>query len=329
MRLACLLAGCGLGSAIAGCGGILDAGSNRGAPLLPVSAENPVILCNDGAYDNWQGEYALLLAQSGGPKLAGIVVSTGGTWSDLGANFSAWSELVTRARDSGLVGLPDPIQSASAPLAKPGDGAVDSTLPNDSEGARFIVETSMALSAPGLPIAVVTGGRLTDVADAYLIDPTVVDRVVVVSSLGTAVTDAGEPSARMDVPNGEMDRWADAIVAEKFRYVQVSAYYDQLTDVPDDRLADLPDNPLGTWMAAKQPELLGTPLASDQVGIIAVAIPAFTEGVTRVSPSSPDGDVVMLTPDQDGQAWLVTESDGAKATGRLWELLFDPGTWGG
>ena len=35
----------------------------------------------------------------------------------------------------------------------------------------------------------------------------------------------------MGIPNGEMDPWADTIVAGRFRYVQVSAFYDQLTDV--------------------------------------------------------------------------------------------------
>ena len=40
------------------------------------------------------------------------------------------------------------------------------------------------MSLPWRPLVVVTGSRLTDVADAYLMDPTVADRVVVVSALG-------------------------------------------------------------------------------------------------------------------------------------------------
>lgn len=305
------------------CSGTLDAGSDRPRETLPVGPENPVILVNDGPYDNWQGEYAMLLAHAGGPALVGIVVGTGGMWSDLDGNFAGWQELVTSARASGLPNVPDPIRSPSGPLVRPGDGEVDSTVPNDSDGARFIVETSSRLSQPGRPVVVATGGRLTDVADAYLIDPTVAERVIVVASLGTGFSE-DEKVARMGVPNGEMDLWADAVVAQRFRYVQVSAYYDQLDDVPAERVADLPDDAFGAWMRAKQPEILETPLASDQVSVIALGVPRFTRRFARVSPSHVDAEgQPTLSPDPQGNGWLVTASDGESATMRFWELLLE------
>lgn len=316
----------GLAFMLAGCSGTLDAGSDRPREMLPVGAENPVVLCNDGPRDNWHGEYAFLLAQSGGPELAGLVVSTGGQWFDLDQNLSGWQELVARARESGLANLPDPVVSASAQLRRPADGSVESTSPNDSAGARFIIETSSRLGSQARPVVVATGGRLTDVADAYLLDPTVTERVVVVASLGTGFSEDTR-EAVMGIPNGEMDPWADTIVVQKFRYVQVSAYYDQLGDVPDERLAELPDNPLGEWMRAKQPEILGTPLASDQVSVIAMGVPGFVLGVTRVSQSGWDGEQPTLTPNPRGNGWLVTASDGAAATERLWQLLLDPDTY--
>jgi hypothetical protein len=313
---------CGFLPLLFACNGSLDAGSDRPRETLPVGPENPVILCNDGPFDNWHGEYAVLLAHAGGPPLAGIVVSTGGMWSDLEANFAGWQELVTSARDSGLADVPDPIRSASALLVRPDDGDIDSTAPNDSPGARFIVETSTRLARPGRPVVVATGGRLTDVADAYLVDPTVTERVVVVASLGTGFSD-DEKVARMGVPNGEMDVWADAIVVQRFRYVQVSAYYDQLTDVPAERIADLPANPLGEWIGAKQPQIFEISLAADQVSVIALGVPEFTLGVTRMAPSGSENDQPTLAPDPHGQAWLVTASDGEAATTRFWELLLE------
>jgi hypothetical protein len=90
----------------------------------------------------------------------------------------------------------------------------------------------------------VTGGRLTDIADAYLMDHTLPERVVVVASLG-ATTLGG---AEMGVPNGELDTWADIIVAQKFRYVQVSTYYDSATDVPASLVSQLPTNPFTSWI---------------------------------------------------------------------------------
>jgi hypothetical protein len=312
---------------VVACGGTLDAGSDLLQPaLLPVSAQNPVIISNDGAYDNWQGEYALLLARGGSPLLAGIIVGAGGLWSDVNANLSAWQELVTRARDSGLTNVPDPIRSDTQPLRRPMDGSIDATVANASAGAHFIVDTSSALARPDRPVVVATGGRLTDVADAYLLDPTVTERVIVVSSLGTGFSE-GEEIAHMGMPNGEMDAWADAIVVERFRYVQVSAYYDQTTDLPAERLPELPDNPLGEWMREKQPEILEIAVASDQVSVIAVALPAFTRSVTRVSQAGFDGEQPTLAPDPNGHAWLVTTSDGAAATAELWRQLLDPATF--
>jgi hypothetical protein len=143
------------------CGGTLDAGSDRMNGPLPVGRANPVILTNDGSNDNWHGEYAALLAHAGGPPLAGIVVSTGGMWFDLQANLGGWQDLVLRARSSGLTNVPDPVSSVGAPLRRPGDGDLDATAPNDSAGARFIVDTSARLSRPGLPVVVATGAGLT------------------------------------------------------------------------------------------------------------------------------------------------------------------------
>jgi hypothetical protein len=308
---------------IAACQGSLDAGHDLGEGALPVGPSNSVIVINDGPRDNWHGEYAVLLSQRGGPPLAGIVVVAGGMWFDLDSNLAGWQEFVTVARASGLAGVPDPVRSASPALARPTDDNVDSTTPNDSEGARFIVETSRRLATPARPLVVTTGCRLTDVADAYLIDRTVVDRVVVVASLGTVASNA-ESVARMGVPNGEMDPWANAIVAEKFRYVQVSAYYDHTLDLPTDRLAELPANSFGDRMRDKRPDILGTALASDQIAVIAVGLPTFVRRVVRHSAGEWDGNVLTLTPDEGGNIWLVTESDGAAATARLWELLGDP-----
>jgi hypothetical protein len=311
------------------CSETRNLGSSEPSGPLPVDKRNPVVLANDGAYDNWQGEYAVLLANAGGPKLAGIIVSSSPSWNDIDENIAGWRGLVRAARDSGLRDIPDPIASIGRPLERPASGQIEATSPNLSEGAHFIVEESRHLSLPYRRLVVATGGRLTDVADAYLMDPTVVDRVVVVSSLGTANASGGT----MGVPNGEMDPWADSIVTARFPFfVQVSGYYDQLTDVPATRVPDLPPNALGDWIAAKQPGILKMRVAADQVAIAAVGIPTFAAEVTRVSAASLVGSGATAGPelalDPDGPAWLVTQGAGAEATARFWEILRDPATYG-
>lgn len=312
-----------LAMAAAACGGTLDGGSDIHG-LLPVDERNPIILCNDGFHDNWQGEYAILLANAGGPALAGIVVNDSPPWPDIDANLSGWKQMVKAARDSGLQNIPEPVASVGAKLVRPSDGNIDATEPNGSVGANLIVDVSQRLSRPYRPVVVVTGGRLTDVADAYLVDPTLPDRIVVVSSLGTTTSGGGE----MGVPNGEMDTWADVVVARKFRYIQVSAYYDQLTDVPSTLLSQLPDNPFKSWIASKQPNIWDDLLAADQVGVAAVAIPGFVSQVARVTQQgATSANYPALAFDAAGPDLLVTSSVGSLATARFWQILLDPATF--
>src|SRR4051794_17268875 len=102
--------------ALAACTEQLDAGSSRPHGALPVDERSPVMLINDGAYDNWDGEYAVLLANGGGSKIPAIIATTGASWLDINANVAGWRGLVNAARQSGLKGLPDPITSLNTRL---------------------------------------------------------------------------------------------------------------------------------------------------------------------------------------------------------------------
>lgn len=307
--------------ALSACGGTLDAGWDEPRGPLPVDHRNPIILCNDGSRDNWQGEYAMLLASTGGVTLAGIVIGQAWPWTDLEENTAGWRLMVATARESGLRNIPDLVVSDSPALVRPSDGNIEATVPNRSEGARHIVELSSRFARPFRPLVVVTGGRLTDVADAYLMDRTLPQRVVVVSSLGVAITDGAE----MGVPNGQLDIWADIIVAQQFRYVQVSTYYDATADVPEALLAQLPTNAFTSWIRSKQADIEN---AYDQVGLQAVTIPSIVSSVTRVTQRDTNADgIPLLTNDPSGADWLVTKTNSALATARFWEMLLDPDTF--
>jgi hypothetical protein len=311
------------------CTETLDAGSTRPHGLLPVDERNPLVLVNDGYTDNWQGEYAVLLANGGGPPLVGIVVNANSPWPDMDANVTGWRGLLTAAQDSGL-DVPAPsagvIESVSSVLVAPTSGKIEDTTPNHSAGAAFILATANELSLPYRPVTIATGGRLTDVADAYLLDPSVADKIVVVSSLGTL----SSTGALMSNPNGEMDPWADLIVSTRLRYVQVSAYYDQLDDVPDSRRSGLPSNVFGSWIGEKQPKIYNIDVASDQVSVLAAGLPSFVAAVSSVSARGAVTSTAgpTLVNDSRGSALLVTQSQGPLATARFWQLLLDPHTFG-
>jgi len=315
---------------IPGCERNLNAGTDTPHGPLTVDERNPVIISNDGWSDNWGPEYTVLLANSGGPELAGIIVSASKYWEDLNANLTGWNNFVAAARDGGLRGVPDVTASASNPLAAPVDGQIESTVANHSAGAKLIVELSNSLSLPWRPVVVLAATRLTDIADAYLMDRGVVDRVVVVASLGSLSGAKG----LMTGPNGDLDPWADWIVAQRFKYIQVSTVYDQLQDVTTDDLPDLPKNRFGDWMAAKQPKLSNLSSAGDQMAALAVVVPNFVATVVRSRSdisagfNSPVGQGPPLIPSSDGNAWLVTAINSGLARAWLWPTLGDPHTFG-
>jgi hypothetical protein len=305
----------------------LDAGSDVPPGPLPVDQHNPLILLNDGARDNWQGEFAMMLASSAQLQLAGIVVDASAIYPSLTDNLAAWQAMANAARASGMRGIPDPLASAGAPLGPPASGDLEATTPNGSNGARFIVETSTHLADPTRPVVVATGTRLTDLADAYLLDHSVADRVVVVASSGQT----NGQTISTGWPNGDLDPWATTIVVAKFRYVQVNAYYEQVNDVPSSRAAELPSNPFGTWMSSKLADILDLYEAPDQNSVIASAMPSFSLDVLRASAAdaTPNvGNAPIIMAGASGSVWSVTRGNNAAATARLWQLLKAPSTFG-
>lgn len=306
---------------LAACGGQLDAGSDVLQGPLPVDQRSAVVMVNDGARDNWQGEYAALLASTGQLKLVGLVINAAGEYPSVETNVAGYRQMLTAARESGMRHLPDPTASVAPTLSPPASGTIEDTTPNRSEGARLILEAAARHGTAVHPLAIATGGALTDVADAYLLDPSLAGRAVVVSSLGQ---DEGDGASTID-PNGARDPWATFIVTSRMRFVQVNGYYDQLLDVPEARAAELPQNAFGRWMAEKRPGILSLIYACDQVSVLAVGLPWFASSVTRLRVS--DTDRMSLVPDSTGQIWHVAQTDSARARNEIWARLKAPATF--
>jgi hypothetical protein len=333
----------GAAALLSACGSAnLDAGSDHPHGPLPVDERNPVIVSNDGPHDNWQGEFAMTMASAGHMQLAAIVVNATAYYPSIDSNMQGWRAMAAAARASGMRNIPDPIASIAPLLQRPADGNIDETTPNRSEGALLILDTARRLSRPLRPIVVATGGELTDIADAYLIDHSVVDQVVVVSSLGHTVGSIAKiiaggqtyplqttPGAIMNWPNGDLDPWADEIVARKFRYVQVNAYYDQQSDITPALATMLPANPFGAWIRSKVSTIYPSPVAVDQNSIIASILPHFTLDLFHASADRvpPAGQVPSLSSSPSGNIWIVPRGDNAAATALFWQALKDPATF--
>jgi hypothetical protein len=303
------------------CGGELDAGFDRPHGLLPVDERSPIVLVNDGAMDNWQVEYAALFAATRRAEVIGLVVNVNAEYPSLETNVGNFRQLVGAARESGMRFFPDPTASIAPTLSRPRSGRIEDTVPNRSEGARLILRAASERGTRAHPLAIATGGALTDVADAYLMDPTLAERSVVVASLGQ---NEGL-DARTVEPNGTRDPWATFIVTRRMPYVQVNGYYDQLLDLPESRVDELPDNAFGRWMAQKRPSLLEVVIACDQISVLAAARPWFATAVAKLRP---DGDEdTLLVADAEGPIWHVPTCDTDAARDELWAMLKDPTTF--
>ncbi|HVY32223.1 MAG TPA: hypothetical protein VHB79_37055 [Polyangiaceae bacterium] len=305
----------------AACSGQLDAGYDVPHGALPVDERSAMVVVNDGARDNWQGEYAALLAATTPLRLVGIVVNATFEYPSLETNLAGYTDLIAAARDSGLQGLPDPVGSAAPALVKPESERIEDTKPNGSAGAKVIIDAAKRWGTVAHPLAIATGGALTDVADAWLLDPTLADRAVVVASLG--MSDGS--GVRTSNPNGGRDEWATFIATSRLRFVQVSGYYDQLADFPDARRGELPQNAFGDWIAAKSPDILDLLQACDQVSVLAAALPWFAQDVTRLRID--DTDLTLLDADPEGPIWHVGRGDSDRAREQVWAALTNPNTF--
>jgi hypothetical protein len=236
--------------------------------------------------------------------------------------------LLAAARSSGLKNLPSITPSTGKALTRPPDNLIDSTKPNDSDGAQLIVSVSRDLSQPFRPLVVVSGTSLTELADAYLLDPTVTERVIVVAALGSYKA----PNGDLGTPNGDRDPWATWIVSQRYRFIQVGTYYDQSTDVTAAQVSSLPPNQLGTFMARKQPKILPELSACDQVALLSVALRGFVDTAVKVSPDVSAGfdetNGTTLVPDEKGDDLVVTKIEGPLAGAQLWQMLLLSSTFG-
>lgn len=220
---------------------------------MPYDRRNPVIYDNDAAIDVYTDDYLMALASAGDIKLIGMITSTSiapfnrhSMEADFERTATVRAESVKLARVSGLKNIPDPIHGTKGHLQPPPSGKIEDTRPIDSEGSRLIVREARKASS-AKPLVLVMGGPLTAAADAYLLDNSIADKIIV-AWLGGRSNDMGGY-------NAWADPWAAFIVLRKLRLVQFSE--ENMCErsapyVPKSRLTELPDTPLREWMIQKQ-----------------------------------------------------------------------------
>ena len=211
---------------------------------LPYSRTNPVVYDNDSVVDVYTDEYLLALSSLGEIQLKGMLTSSSvipdNKWvkpEDYESEVANRQRVTEAARASGLRNVPTPVRGPMGMLQKPVSGRIEDTKPIDSAGTRLIIEEARKCSAKK-PLVVVVGGPLTAEADAYLLDPSIADKMVI-GWLSLQNQDMGNY-------NGWADPWAAYITVQKLRLVHFGSVRPPRVLKTD--LAKLPPSPFQKFM---------------------------------------------------------------------------------
>ena len=320
-------------------------GGQEARITLPYDATCPVVYDNDDHRDVYTDEYLYALASAGQIDLRGIITSYPHDQDEYREFVAGRTWIVELARQSGMTRLPDPIGGTNVRLARPASGSIEDAAQLDCAGGRLIVEAARDAS-PERPLVVVMGGPLTSAADAYLIDPSIADRVVVSALFGSF-----DGFYRW---NAGLDRWAAQIVVERLRVVIFPevANLDFAARVPKARLPELPETPLREWMIAKHHPSNDLPSERDADGQPAISLvrPDYCRAARRVvldptttgtraashggtasvaRPAGAPADTVPLYADDPyGRSLLVTDVDVDVATQAFFRALSNPAAYG-
>lgn len=187
---------------------ILPNGSNQDTirvGLLPYNKTNPVMYDNDYANDyvDW---FLMAEASAGNISYRGITTSSSVQPFNkyLPADFFAGcvrdrDSIVQTGRQSGFQNITDPVPGPLGYLIKPASGRIEDTHPLNSPGTQLLITEARKATA-AKPLVICMGGPLTIVADAYLMDSSIADKIIVAWT--------GGHYDSMDDYNGWCDPWA-------------------------------------------------------------------------------------------------------------------------
>jgi hypothetical protein len=301
--------------------------------VLPYDHTNPVIYDNDCHCDVYTDEILFALSSAGELDVRGFITTTPAnpavTQETYELDCVSREEMIRMARNSGMKNVPPHFRGPSRALEKPESEKIEDTSAIDTPGSRLIVQEAQKASAER-PLVLVMGGPLTVAADAFLLDNSIADKVVI-SWLGGNFDDMN------DGYNGWIDPWAAYIVIQKMRLVQFPGGYG-MPDTPKSDFEQLPNSVLRQWMIDKRlPHVNPLPesLNKDWDGqpVISMLRKDYVLEMKKVVFSHfivcPDGSRMPAFREvAEGNAIVVTQASESVATEEWWKAMSSTAAWG-
>jgi hypothetical protein len=290
---------------------------------LPFRRGCPAFYDNDDHRDVYTDEYLLTLAHLGDIKLVGMTTTYAPNVREYELFVRGRAQIVQTARRSGLQHLPDVRAGMGKRLTRPASNRPEDTQPLNLAASRTLIAEAREVS-PDKPLVVITGGQLTVVADAWLLDRDIASRVVVAGLFGVPGRDY----------NASLDAWAWTVVVSNFRVLAVpfgtpqnrGTVFLKAAEVPKQRIRDeLPqDVPFFRWIFEKHhPSNLG-PEEHDYDGQAAIALmrPDYITKVQRWRAIGihPNGDAKLVR-DDNGPIYEAVDADQRIATTEFWRAM--------
>lgn len=299
-----------------------------------------VIFSNDGEMDAYAADFAMALCSAGEINLVGIVPDAGAGNTVIPNEYpiifdygkQEYEEAVGKARRSGMLNTPPVAAGAHRALDRPASGLIDDTTPYNLPGSQMIINEANKRTTKD-PLYICTGGALTAVANAYLIDPTITDKIVVMSIMGD--------ESSMNGYNCKIDTWAAYIVLTKFEYIQFQETKNK-PKITKEELAGLgvPESEMKRFMIAKDP-MPGTYAfqdSCDTTPLIGIMRDDFITSSKKVSfshwePAAVYGNSYPFVPffkdDPDGSATIVLTANVDVGTNEFWRGISNPAAYKG
>jgi hypothetical protein len=284
---------------------IATAQSLRGVKLTPsvgqagltfagISRDNPVIFDNELCDNTTDMPYLLPLVAQGHLQLKGWIVTKDFAVHPertLAQQIADCLEMREIARHSGFHVNVEPVAGSGAILNPSFSGRLIDMQPQPSAGASLILAEA-ARATHDRPLMILAGGPLTTIASAYLLDPTVVNRVVVVAMYSDRIN--------------AYDSLANYLVAQKFRFIHWGRGYVYPFEALPDQWARLPTHASGLF-ARSQLQSNGRGFGDLPLAWLLLEPKAFS-GVTAQNLRLPPLRIEAVPQGQNGDFWDIERS---------------------
>jgi hypothetical protein len=309
---------------------LTSAKKNKSGQFVPFDHRNPVLYDNDDHRDVYTDEYLFALASAGSIDLKGIITTYSADRVEYDLFIKGRQEIINMARESGFTNLPDATAGPYVPLQRPATNRIEDTQPLNSDGGRIIVEAALQATKKR-PLVIIAGGQLTAIADAYLQNPEIADKIIVSGIFG----------ARDKTYNAGLDSWAWAIVLSKFRCLSISdsgldtvynkVFHSERPQTPKLRFSEdlqngvFPSTEFYQWIVKKHhPRHPASYMEQD--GDTPAAIPLMRPDYITKSERwrckrIDSNGMPELVPDNNGPLYLVIEARSSIATKEFWRAI--------